>query len=583
MDNRSSEEHSKFSLLSNFQPQLFSLFREGYSLRQFFTDLIAGIIVGIVALPLAIAFGIASGVSVEQGLFTAVIAGFLVSVFSGSKCQIGGPTGAFIVIVYGIVQSQGIQGLAAATVLAGIMLIAMGLCGMGTLIRYIPYPVTLGFTAGIAVVIAASQVPQMFGFFLGNEKVPAEFVDKIIFFGQHASAVNFWAFGVFLLSLTVIYITPKFTKRVPGSLIAVLVCTVIVQVFQIPVDTIGRTVGKEPIPLELGFPRFSSPVTDWAVLIPNLTSIFSAAFAIAMLGSIESLLSAVVADGMTGTKHRSNTELVAQGIANVMTPFFGGIPATGAIARTATNIRNGGRTPVAGIVHAFTLLFIVLCFGKYAAMIPLASLAGILITVSINMSEYRIFGKMLRRAPKSDIAVMLITFFLTVFLDLTIAIPVGLILASFLFMRRMEQEFGTNSADNQLASLSDDDPHEDPMALRVFEVPDGVHVYNIRGPFFFGAASKFQQAIEGAACRVIILRMLHVPILDATGVNAIEELLRRAEKDRTVILVSGIRPQPMKVLNKYGLLDRIGRVNIHATIVEALPHAAEIVQEQLAK
>ncbi len=570
-------------LFQNFRPQLFSVLREGYSARQLLGDLVAGIIVGIVALPLAIAFGIASGVTAEQGLYTAIIAGFLISLFSGCRTQIGGPTGAFIVIVYGIVQSQGLQGLMLATVLAGMLLILMGLFGLGSMIKYIPYPVTLGFTAGIAVVIAASQVPQLCGFVLGAEKVPAEFVQKIVFFVRHGDAVNPWSLGLAVATIVIVFATPRLTKRIPGSLIAVVLCTLVVQLFQIPVDTIGRTVAGQETPLNPGLPTFANPVSDWSAVIPNLSQIFSAAVAIALLGSIESLLSAVVADGMTGTKHRSNTELVAQGIANVVVPFFGGIPATGAIARTATNIRNGGRTPVAGIIHAGVLLLIVLCFGRYAAMIPLATLAGILITVSINMSEYRLFGRMFYRAPKSDTAVMLFTFLLTVFLDLTIAIPTGLVLASFLFMRRMELAFNTDSVDQHLSTLSDDDPHEDPMALRLFDVPDGVHVYEINGPFFFGAAGKFQEATEGEACRVIILRMRNVPILDLTGVNALEELLRRAEKDNTTVLFTGIRPQPHSVMRKYGLLDRISADHIHAAIVEALPHAAEIVQEQIAR
>ncbi len=570
------------SLFHNFQPQLFSVLHEGYSSRQFLSDLIAGIIVGIVALPLAIAFGLASGVTAEQGLFTAIVAGFLISLFSGSRVQIGGPTGAFIVIVYGIVQSQGVQGLMLATILAGFMLIVMGLTGMGTLIKYIPYPVTLGFTAGIAVVIATSQVPQLLGLHLGDEKVPAEFIEKIVFFWKNIHTVNYWAVGIAAAAIAIIYLTPRFTKRVPGSLVAVILCTLAVWVVPFPlVDTIGQVIGKPPTPLDLGLPKFVLPISDWSLIWPKLSDIVRAAVTIAMLGSIESLLSAVVADGMTGTKHRSNTELVAQGLANVVTPFYGGIPATGAIARTATNIRNGGRTPFAGIIHAITLLAIVLCFGRYAALIPYAVLGGILITVSINMSEYRLFFKMVRRAPKSDIAVMLITFFLTVFLDLTIAIPVGLVLASFLFMRRMEQEFGAGSLDHQLHTLSDDDPHEDPLALRVFEVPDGVHVYEINGPFFFGAATKFQEATEGKACRVVILRMRNVPVMDATGVNALEELLRRAEKDNTTVLFAGVRPQPMSVMRKFGLIDRIGIQNIHHTIVEALPYAAEIVEAEL--
>ncbi|GHT17904.1 sodium-independent anion transporter [Planctomycetales bacterium] len=569
------------SLHRNFQPQLFSVLKEGYTPKQFFSDLVAGIIVGVVALPLSIAFGLASGVTAEQGLCTAIVAGFLVSIFSGSRVQIGGPTGAFIVIVYGIVQAQGIQGLMLATILAGVILIIMGFCGLGTLIKFIPYPVTLGFTSGIAVVIATSQVPQLFGFALGDEKVPAEFVAKIIFFFKHYHTANYWTLAVSAFSIFVIFLTPRFTNRIPGSLIAVILSTVLVAVFYIPVDTIGQTIGKEPTPLVLGMPVFTIPTLDWQTIFPNLSNIFSAAVAIAMLGAIESLLSAVVADGMIGTKHKSNTELVAQGIANLVTPFYGGIPATGAIARTATNIRNGGRTPIAGIIHAFTLLVIILFFGKYAAMIPLAALAGILMTVAINMSDYRLFFRMVHRAPKSDTSVMLITFFLTVFLDLTIAIPVGLILASFLFMRRMEHAFGTGLVDDQLYVLGDDDPHEDPTALRLFDVPDGVHVYEVNGPFFFGAAGKFQSATAGAACYAVIFRMRNVPMMDATGVNALEELLRKAEKDKTVVIFSGIREQPMSVMKKYGLLEKIGDANIHATIVEALLYAAEIVEERL--
>ena len=568
-------------LSRNFHPQILSVLHEGYTLKQFFGDLIAGIIVGIVALPLAIAFGIASGVTAEQGLYTAIIAGFLISVFSGCRTQIGGPTGAFIVIVYGIVQTLGLQGLMLATILAGVLLLIMGLCGLGTLVKYIPFPVTLGFTAGIAVVIATSQVPQLFGFALGDEKVPAEFVEKIIFFVHHIDVINFYALGFAVLTVAIVYTVPYLTKRIPGSLVAVILCTLLVQIYNIPVDTIGQAIGKAPVPLELGLPKFVNPVSDWNSVMPNLSNIFSAAIAIALLGSIESLLSAVVADGMTGTKHRSSTELVAQGIANIVTPFFGGIPATGAIARTATNIRNGGRTPVAGIIHAVVLLGIVLCFGKYAAMIPLATLGGILITVAINMSEYRLFRTMVFRAPKSDVAVMLITFFLTIFLDLTISIPTGLILASFLFMRRMEMAFNTGSIDHRLSALSEDDPHEDPISLRIFDVPEGVHIYEISGPFFFGVANKFQAAIEGKACRVIILRMKNVPVMDATGVNALEEMLRRARKDQTTVLFTGIRPQPHAVMRKFGLLEQIRSEHIHETIVEALLHAAEIVEEEL--
>lgn len=561
-----------------FQPQLLSVLREGYTLRQFFNDLIAGIIVGIVALPLAIAFGLASGVSVEQGLYTAIIAGFIVSLFSGSRVQIGGPTGAFIVIVYGIVQAQGVQGLCVATIIAGVLLVIMGFSGMGSLIKYIPYPVTLGFTAGIAVVIMASQTPELFGFsWEEGVKVPSEFIGKLIFFYEYCDSINLWAALIAVISIFIILVSPCITKRVPGSLFAVLICTLIVMIFKLPVDTIGQTVGQQPTELKLGIPQISVPEIDWSAISP----IFSAAVTIAMLGAIESLLSAVVADGMIGTKHSSNTELAAQGIANIVVPFFGGIPATGAIARTATNIRNGGRTPVAGLIHAVTLFVIVLFFGKYAAKIPLAALAGILIMTAINMSQYRLCSKVIFRAPKSDVSVMLITFLLTVFLDLTIAIPVGLILASFLFMRRMEGMFDTGSMDNRLYKLCDDDPDEDPFALRLFEVPDGVHVYEIYGPFFFGAASKFQVSIAGIQCRVIILRMRNVPMMDLTGVNVLEELLVRAARTNMTILLSGVKPQPMNVMKKYGLLEKIGSEHIFNTIVEALPAAAEIVEKEL--
>ena len=569
------------SFFHNLRPQTIAVLREGYTRQQFGNDLIAGIVVGIVALPLAIAFGIASGVTAEQGIYTAVIAGFIISLFSGSRVQIGGPTGAFIVIVYGIVQSQGIHGLMLATILAGILLIIMGLTGMGSLIKYIPYPVILGFTAGIAVIIATSQVPLLLGFHLGNEKVPAEFINKIIFFVRHLDTINYWAIGLSAVSIALIYMTPLVTKRVPGSLIAVILCTLAVYFVPLPlVDTIGQVLGQPATPLNLGFPKFAFPVSDWNIVASNCPDLFRAALTIALLGSIESLLSAVVADGMISTRHHSNTELVAQGVANVVTPFFGGIPSTGAIARTATNIRNGGRTPLAGMIHAVTLLTIVLCFGKYAALIPHAVLGGILITVAFNMCEYQLFFKMIRRAPKSDISVMLLTFFLTVFLDLTIAIPVGLILASFLFMRRMELEFATGAVDHQLHVISNDDPQEDPDLLRVFEVPDGVLLYEIKGPFFFGTATKFQRATEGKTCQVIILRMKRVSMLDASGVHALEELLHRTEKDKTTVLFVGIGQQPMKVMQRFGLTNRIGLQNIHRTIVEALPHAAEIVQEE---
>ncbi|MGL6226111.1 MAG: SulP family inorganic anion transporter [Thermoguttaceae bacterium] len=561
---------------NNFRPQLFSVLKEGYSLQKFSGDLIAGIITGIVALPLAIAFGIASGVTPEQGLYTAIIAGFLISFFSGSRVQIGGPTGAFIIIVYGIVQTQGIQGLLVATILAGLLLILMGLSGLGKLIKYIPYPVILGFTSGIAVCIAMSQVQPFLGLNLGGETVPPDFLHKIILFSGFLGTINLWSVGLAVLTLLIITCTPRISKRIPGSLIAVLVCTLLVTFLNIPVDTIGQKVGEEAMSLQMSFPAFGVPQIDWS----HFRDLFRAAIAIAILGAIESLLSAVVADGMTGMRHRSNTELVAQGIANVITPFFGGIPATGAIARTATNVKNGGRTPIAGLIHAVVLLGIVLCLGRYAAMIPLCTLAGILMVVSFNMSEHLHFRRMFN-APKSDLSIMLITFFLTVLLDLTTAIPVGLILASFLFMRHMEQMFRTGTVDHKLHSLFEDDPHEDPLALRLFDVPDGVHIIEINGPFFFGAVSKFNAVFDADIPRVLILRMKNVPVIDATGLHSLEEIVERAERIGAKVLITGIQQQPFCVLKRYGLLEKIGTGHLHPTIVDALPHAAEIIEEEI--
>lgn len=569
-------------LFGAFKPQLFTFYHDGYSWRRFLNDLIAGVIVGIVALPLAIAFGVASlgpgPDSVQRGLYTAIIAGFIISFFSGSRVQIGGPTGAFIVIVFGIVREQGIEGLLCATMIAGVMLVFMGIAGMGNLIKYIPYPVTLGFTSGIAVVIAVSQLQMFLGISLQGDKMPGETLGKLYVLLKHLSTVNWYALGIGALTVAIVLLTPMLTRRIPGSLIAVLFCTILVFVLKIPVDTIGMPLGGEPVSLQMSFPELSWP--KFGSL--DINAIFRAAFTIALLGAIESLLSAVVADGMLGTRHRSNTELIAQGIANIVTPLFGGIPATGAIARTATNIRNGGRTPVAGLVHAVVLLLIVLCFGSYAAMIPMPVLAGILLTVALNMSQYQVFLKMFR-APKSDIAVMLITFFLTVLLDLTIAIPVGLILASFLFMYRMEQIFVMGNISNRLHAVSDDDPSEDRSTLQLFDIPDGVQAYDISGPFFFGTASKFQGAIDNRNIRVIVLRMKSVPAMDVSGLHALEELLLRAEKGHTTILFSGLRPQPLRVIERFGLMDLIGEHNIHHTMVEAIHHAAEIVEEELTR
>ncbi len=411
---------------SPFMPKLFTVLREGYTRKQFWQDLTAGVIVGIIALPLAIAFAIASGVKPEQGLYTAIIAGFLISALSGSRVQIGGPTGAFIVIVYGIVQQYGYDGLMIATFIAGIMILAMGFARLGVVIKYIPYPVIVGFTTGIALIIFSGQMRDFFGLQMAN--VPAEFIDKWTVYAEHFATINPHALGIGLLSLAIVVWWPKLTHRVPGSLIAILAATALVHVFNLPVETIGSRFGEVPSHL----PKPHVPELSWSLF----TKMFSPALTIALLAAIESLLSAVVADGMLGTRHRSNMELIAQGVANIVSPIFGGIPATGAIARTAANIKNGGRTPIAGLVHALTLLLIMLFFAKWAALIPMATLAAILVVVAYNMSEWHLFIKIFR-SPRSDVAVLLITFLLTVLIDLTVAIEVGVVLAAFLFMRRM--------------------------------------------------------------------------------------------------------------------------------------------------
>ena len=462
-------------------PKLVSCLREGISRQQLSKDLMAGVLVGVVALPLAIAFGIASGVKPEQGLYTAIIAGFLISALGGSRVQIGGPTGAFIVIVYDIIQRYGYDGLVIATLLAGVLLIAMGLARLGTIIKYIPYPVTVGFTSGIALIIFTGQLRDLLG--MPIEKVPSEFLEKIAVYREHLSGLSLPSAAVGIGTVLIILLWPRVTRKVPGSLVAIVLMTLLVSLFNLPVATIASHFGA--VPNSLPLPRL--PVLpSWEVF----TTLFSPALTIALLAGIESLLSAVVADGMTEGRHRSNMELVAQGVANLVVPFFGGIPATGAIARTATNVKNGGRTPVAGMVHAFTLLLILLFFGKWAALIPMPTLAGILVVVAWNMSEAHLFAKLLR-GPHGDVLVLLTTFGLTVLVDLTVAIQVGMVLAAFLFMQRMADAtqvgFITRDlSDREEAAL------DDPNSLQLREVTDGVEVFEINGPFFFGAADKFK-------------------------------------------------------------------------------------------
>jgi len=547
-------------------PQIFTCYRSGYSLKHFANDLIAGLITGIVALPLAIAFAIASGVSPEQGLYTAIVAGFLISFFSGSQVQIGGPTGAFIVIVYGIIQQYGMAGLTVATLMAGVMLVLMGVCRLGSVLKYLPYPLIIGFTTGIAVIIAVTQIPAFLGMQL--EEFPAEFIGKIEVIGSNLNLIDPLSAGLGLLALLIMIIWPRVTRRVPGSLIAILVTTLLVTLLNLPVETIGSRFGTVPNHL----PAFAFP----SVSLELMRGLFAPALTIALLAGIESLLSAVVADGMTGQKHRSNMELVAQGIANIASPLFGGIPATGAIARTATNIKNGGTTPLAGIVHAITLLLILLFFGHYAALIPMSALAAILLIVAYNMSEWRFFAKLFY-SPRSDVLVLLTVFLLTVFADLTVAIQTGVVLSALLFMRRMETvtNAGIINLDDETADKND------PNALTRFNVPKGVEVFEINGPFFFGAASKFQDEISKIKMpKVLILRMRNVPAIDATGLRALEGVVHAARHDGTILLLSGIHKQPVDAMKKAGLIDKIGHANIHKDIGHAVDHARRILQEQ---
>jgi SulP family sulfate permease len=554
-------------LRAEFTPKLVTALREGYSLNQFTRDLMAGIIVGVVALPLAIAFAIASGVKPEQGLYTAIVAGFLISALSGSRVQIGGPTGAFIVIVYGIVEKYGYDGLATATLLAGGLLIAMGLARLGTVIKFIPYPVTVGFTAGIALIILVGQVRDFFG--LQMEKVPAEFREKVMAFAEHLGSFNVWAVAIAAATVLIILFWPRVTHRLPGSLVAILATTAAVQLFAIPVETIGIRFGSVPNTL----PAPHLPVISWQLC----KELFSPALTIALLAGIESLLSAVVADGMTERRHRSNMELVAQGAANLASPIFGGIPATGAIARTATNIKNGGRTPIAGIVHAVTLLLIMLFFGKWAGLIPMATLAGILAIVAWNMSEAHLFVKMFR-GPKSDILVLVSTFLLTVLVDLTVAIQVGVVLAALLFMRRMAEVTQVGYVTRMLNEDDQEDP-DDPLSLDRRQVPAGVEVFEISGPFFFGAADKFKNAIGEIEekPRILILRMRHILSLDATALQALESVAAKTRREQTTLILSGVHAQPLVLLERSGLLAKIGEENVHTNIDNALDRARQLL------
>lgn len=538
-------------------PKLVTTLKE-YSLQDFWRDATAGMIVGVVALPLSIAFAIASGVSPERGIITAVIAGFVISALGGSRVQIGGPTGAFIVVIYGVVQKYGIDGLMVTTILAGVLLVIMGLVKLGTAIKFIPAPVITGFTSGIAVIIFSSQIKDLLGLTMGD--VPAEFFEKWGAYAANLSAVNGWAMGLALLTILLITLWPRIDRRVPSPFVALLVTTAISQIFQLPVETIGSRFGE----IQGAFPPLEMPTITMAMIRELMPSVFT----VAILAAIESLLSAVVADGMIGAKHRSNMELVAQGVANIASPLFGGIPATGAIARTATNIKSGGRTPVAGMVHALTLLAILLAFGRWAALIPMATLAGILVIVAYNMSEWRSFRAFLR-APRSDVMVLLATFILTVVVDLTVAIEVGMVMAAFLFMHRM-------STVASVRQITDDVVSEEEIGVRdTSRIPEGTQVFEVHGAFFFGAVEKFTETIVATRTvpKTLIIRMGYVPALDATGIKALRDIHKRLHHHHGRLILSEVQGQPYRALEQSGLAAILGPDGIHSRYEDALAFA----------
>lgn len=538
-----------------FIPQTFLCLRE-YSWPQFRADLAAGVVVGLVALPLAMAFAIASGLPPERGLYTAVVAGFLISALGGSRVQIGGPTGAFVVIIAGIVSRFGYSGLAMATLMAGVILIFMGLARLGTVVKYIPYPVTTGFTSGIAVIIFSSQVKDMFG--LPLDSVPADFVDKWRAYAEVFTRLNPWAFDIALFTATLIWFWPK-NWKVPASIVALVLTSAVTEAWHLPVETIASRFGGVPA----GLPHLAVP--DWSLAQARL--LFPSAVTVALLAAIESLLSAVVADGMTGGRHKSNLELVAQGVANLASPFFGGIPATGAIARTATNVKNGGRTPVAGMVHALVLLFILLAAGKLAARIPLAALAGVLVIVCYHMSEWRSFRSLLS-APRSDVLVLLATFVLTILVDLTVAVEVGMVLAAFLFMKNMADVTRVK----MLKGDGEDGDSDGKDILRGAKVPKDVEVYSVQGTFFFGAASNLVETIRTVrkSPRVLVLEMKDVLQMDASGMQVLKQLHEDCLRFKIRLMIAGLHAQPLAALEKAGRLRDFGEENLAKDLASAL-------------
>ena len=550
-----------------YKPKLISLLDDkenGFSKEQFFKDLVAGIIVAIIALPLSIALGISSGVSPEKGLITAIIAGFIISLLGGSRVQIGGPTGAFVVIVFGIIQNHGVDGLIIATFMAGIILVLFGLLRFGSLIKYIPYPITVGFTSGIAVTLFSTQVKDFLG--LSMTKTPSEFIPKWEAYISHMNTTNLYTLAIGLLALIILIFWPKINKKIPGSLIALIVTTLVVFIFNLPVATIGSQFGK--ISSNIPMPHIPN------LNLNTLKALIGPAFTIALLGGIESLLSAVVSDGMIGDKHNSNAELIAQGVANMGSSLFGGIPATGAIARTAANVKNGGRTPISGIVHSITLLLIMLVFMPLAKFIPLTTLSAILIIVSYNMSEWRTF-KAILKAPKSDIAILLTTFFLTVLFDLVIAIGIGMLVSMCLFMRRVATSIEVNELnENDCSDKSNIDTD-----MENLKVGENVLVYDIRGHLFFGAVDTFMNTMKeiNDDAKVLVLRMRHTKTLDVTGYKQIKNIALSCKSRNMTLIISELQEQPKKVMRLMGFIDTLGEDHFATNFDEALEKANSLI------
>ena len=560
-------KNSRFTI--DFRPKLFSTLK-GYNFESLSKDFMAGIIVGIVAIPLAIAFGIASGVGPTEGLVTAIIAGLLISVFGGSKVQIGGPTGAFIVIIYGIIQEFGLGGLAIATIMAGVMLVLMGVFKLGSVIKFMPYPIIVGFTGGIAITIFSTQMNDLFG--MGIESVPANFIDKWVCYFNNIGNIDWWSFAVGILSILIIVYTPRFSKKIPGSLLAIVLMTFVCWILRSYAGVTSIATIGDLYELPSGLPSWSTPILpEGETLFSTMQSLLPVAFTIAMLGAIESLLSAMVADGVIGDRHNSNTELIGQGIANIVVPFFGGIPATGAIARTMANINNGGRTPIAGIVHTVVLLCVLLLLGGLVGAIPMPCLAGVLIMVSYNMSGWRTIRSMCRQS-RSDIAVLFTTLLLTVIFDLTIAIEVGLVLAVVLFMRRIMENTSISVINKELEVHHDGEGDDETLAI-----PPFVEVYEIDGPFFFGIANKFEEmARTRSNATVRIIRMRKVSFIDATGLHNLEIFIDSTLNDNRKVILSGVNEKVYRSLERTGIIAKVGKENVVDNIHSALNHAAEI-------